>query len=72
MFSCEFYEISRSPPVAASARLKLFQKLIEAYTDAYKEKHGKDVQLEVCIEWKEIKKMDLDLEIAVDKGLKMG
>ena len=56
--------------MAVSRRLKLFQKLIEAYTDAYKEKNGRDVQLEVSVEWKEMKKMkDLDLEIAVDKTI---
>ena len=37
--------------MAESTRLKLFQKLIEAYTDAYKEKNGKHVQLEVSVEW---------------------
>lgn len=53
-----------------SARLELCQKLIEAYTDANKGKTGKDVQLEVCVEWKEMKEMDLDSGIAVDKSLK--
>ena len=52
--------------ITKSVRLKLFQKLIEAYTDACKEKNGKDVRLELYVEWKEIKKMkDLDLKIAV-------
>ena len=31
--------------MVVSTRLKLFQKLTAAYTDAYKEKNGKDVQL---------------------------
>ena len=56
--------------VAESTRLKLFQKLVETYTDAYKEKNGKDLQLEVSVEWKEIKKMkDFDLDVAVDERI---
>ena len=31
--------------------MKLFQKLIQAYTDVCKEPNGKDVQLEVSVEW---------------------
>ena len=50
--------------------LKLFHKLIEAYTDVYKEKYRKDVQLETSVEWKEMKNMkDLVLEIVVDKRI---
>ena len=41
--------------MAESTRLKLFQKLIEAYTELHKEKKKKDVQLEVSAEWKEMK-----------------
>ena len=56
--------------MAESARLKAFQKLIKAYTVAYKEKNGKDVQLEVSAEWKKMKKLkDSDLEVAVDKKI---
>ena len=43
--------------MAESTRLKLFQKLIKAYTKAHKEKNEKDVQLEVSAEWKEMKKL---------------
>ena len=50
--------------------LKLFHKLIEAYTDVYKEKYRKDVQLETSVEWKKMKNMkDLVLEIVVDKRI---
>lgn len=53
-----------------SKRLKLFQKLIEAYTDACKEKKGEDMQLEVSGKWKKLEKIkDFDLEIAVDKRI---
>ena len=56
--------------MAESARLKLFQKLVKAYTETHKKKNGKDVQLEVSAEWKEMKKLkDLDLEVAVDKKI---
>ena len=55
---------------AESTRLKLFQKLIEAYTDACKEKKGEDMQLEVSGKWKKLEKIkDFDLEIAVDKRI---
>ena len=56
--------------MAESTRLKLFQKLIKAYTKAHKEKNEKDVQLEVSAEWKETKKLkDQDLEVAVVKKI---
>ena len=35
-------------------RLKLFQKPTKAYTEAHKEKNGKDVHMEVSQKWKEI------------------
>ena len=55
---------------AESTWLKLFQKLIEAYTDACKEKKGEDVQLEVSGKWKKLEKIkDFDLENAVDKRI---
>ena len=37
--------------MSESTILKLFQKLIKAYTKIHKEKSGKDVQLEVSGEW---------------------
>ena len=37
--------------MAENTRVKLFQKLIKAYTKIHKEKSGKDVQLEVSGEW---------------------
>ena len=56
--------------MAGSIILKLFQKLIKAYTEVHKEKNGKDVQLEVSAEWKEMKKLkDSDLEVADDKNI---
>lgn len=56
--------------MAESTKLKLFQKLSEAYIDVYKEKTGIDVQLEVSVEWKEMQKMkDLGLEIAINKKI---
>ena len=56
--------------MAESARLKLFQKLIKAYTEAHKEKNGKAVQLNVSAEWKKMKKFkDSDLEVTVDKKI---
>ena len=42
---------------AESTRLKLFQKLNKVYTEAQKEKNGKDAQLEVSAEWKKMKKL---------------
>ena len=56
--------------MAESTRPKLFQEIREAYTDAYKEKNGKDVELGVSVKREKIKKMkDLDLEIAVNKRI---
>ena len=43
--------------IAESTRLKLFQKLNKVYTEAQKEKNGKDAQLEVSAEWKKMKKL---------------
>ena len=34
---------------------KLYKQLIEAYTEAYPEKDGKAVQMEVSVVWKEMK-----------------
>lgn len=42
---------------AESKRSKLFQNIIEAYTDACKEKKGEDVQLEVSGKWKKLEKI---------------
>ena len=55
--------------MAESTRLKLFQKLIKAYTEAHEEKSGKDVQLEVSAEWKEMTLKDSNLEVAVEKKI---
>ena len=53
-----------------STRLKLFQKLIETYTEAHKDKNGNDLQLEVSTDWKEVKKLkDSDLEVAVNNKI---
>ena len=50
--------------MAESTRLKL------SYTEAHKEKNGKDVQLEVSAEWNEMKKLkDSDSEVAIDKKI---
>ena len=40
--------------MAESTILKLFQKLIKAYTKVHKEKNRKDVQLEVSGEWRKV------------------
>ena len=56
--------------MAKITRLKLFQKPIKAYTDAYKEKSRKDEQFKVSAEQKEMKKLkDSDLEVAVNKKI---
>ena len=53
-----------------STRLKLFQKLIETYTEAHEDKNGKDLQLEASTDWKEVKKLkDSDLEVVVNNKI---
>ena len=54
--------------MAESTRFELFQK--SDYTEAHKEKNGKDVQLELSREWQEMKKLkDSDLKVSVDNKI---
>ena len=56
--------------VLGKYKIKLFQKLIETYTEAHKDKNGNDLQLEVSTDWKEVKKLkDSDLEVAVNNKI---